>query len=542
VSVRRDEAYFLDAFPITFRMMFKEEWRQNVDFAKSRRILLFPALLAVVAMAVTIGLRFLTGDGVVGANADEIARETFTFDELRQGIHLMVFLFSMGMGSFAFLGQSIVSQRGGGKNFLLASPAMQPIDLQTTYLAYYIKEVAFYIVLILTPVTIGMGLGILSQSFLGISTPLLWSSLLPFLLCVSLTMAQGIALSFFGSTLMSRGQPFTFGIPIIAAILGVGVYIDVMPIDRVIIGLYAHATAIFWWTPLGFLICSLIAWIAAGLLPEDFEVRISGRDDLFLPMYERLGKLGLKSDSRMRILIAKEIVDVLRSGTLFKMLGSFAVPLLFLLLMAWGAEFAAFPIPFNLLSYAPFIGFFGFNFYSWLNAIDAPDHLNTMPVSVPELLRAKIWTYFLLTSWIGVLFILLMAWMLDQWDVMLSSMVVMLANSIYIVSLSAWLMGLRPNKAIFDSGIMARFWMATAFPLVGLFLLSWTQGDTTLLENWGMQVSSSGLDAEAQALVLEDRQSTDMTYIMGICAILLSFSFLFLRLIDRKWKSAPFEN
>ncbi|HIH84781.1 MAG TPA: hypothetical protein HA345_05170 [Candidatus Thalassarchaeaceae archaeon] len=542
MSARRDEAHFLDAFPITFRMMFKEEWRQNVDFAKSRRILLFPALLAVVAMAVTIGLRFLTGDGVVGANAEELARETFTFDELRQGIHLMVFLFSMGMGSFAFLGQSIVSQRGGGKNFLLASPAMLPIDLQTTYLAYYLKEVAFYIVLILTPVTIGMGLGILSQSFLGISTPLLWSSLLPFLLCVSLTMAQGIALSFFGSTLISRGQPFTFGIPILAALLGATVYMDIIPIDRVVLGLYAHATAIFWWTPLGFLICIVVAWIAAGLLPEDFEVRISARDDLFLPMFERLGKLGLKEDSRMRILIAKEIVDVLRSGTLFKMLGSFAVPLLFLLLMAWGAEFAAFPIPFNLLSYAPFIGFFGFNFYSWLNAIDAPDHLNTMPVSVPELLRAKIWTYFLLTSWIGVLFILLMAWMLNQWDVMLASMVVMLANSIYIVSLSAWLMGLRPNKAIFDSGIMARFWMATAFPLIGLFLLSWTQGDTTLLENWGMQVSSSGLDAEAQALKLEDRQSTDMTYIMGICAILLSFSFLFLRLIDRKWRSAPFEN
>ena len=57
-----------------------------------------------------------------------------------------------------------------------------------------------------------------------------------------------------------------------------------------------------------------------------------------------------------------------------------------------------------------------------------------------------------------------------------------------------------------------------------------------------MQVSSSGLDAEAQAIDLENRQSTDMTYIMGICAILLSFSFLFLRLIDRKWRSAPFEN
>ena len=150
--------------------MFKEEWRQNVDFAKSRRILMFPALLSVVSMALTIGLRFLTGDGVVGGNAEEISRETFTFDELRTGIHLMVFLFSMGMGTFAFLGRSIISQRSGGKIFF-ASPAMQPIDLQTTYLAYYLKEVSFYIVLILTPVTIGMALGIASQSIFEITTP-----------------------------------------------------------------------------------------------------------------------------------------------------------------------------------------------------------------------------------------------------------------------------------------------------------------------------------------------------------------------------------
>ncbi|MBT6645855.1 MAG: hypothetical protein HOB52_08615, partial [Euryarchaeota archaeon] len=45
-------------------MMFNEEWRQNVDFARKRHILLFPALLVVVAMVVTIGLRFLVGEGV----------------------------------------------------------------------------------------------------------------------------------------------------------------------------------------------------------------------------------------------------------------------------------------------------------------------------------------------------------------------------------------------------------------------------------------------------------------------------------------------
>jgi len=545
MSVKSNEPNFSSSFPITFKMMFKEEWRQNVDFAKSRRILMFPALLAVVSMALTIGLRFLTGDGVIGANAEEISRETFTFDELRTGIHLMVFLFSMGMGTFAFLGRSIISQRSGGKNFLLASPAMQPIDLQTTYLAYYLKEVSFYIVLILTPVTIGMALGIASQSIFQITTPLLWKSLLPFLICISLTLAQGIAISFFGSTLMSRGGQWNVLVPIVGAVLGALIYLRFIPMENAIIGLWAHSDGsinALMLTPLAFFSCTILAWISAGLLPEDFEVRITGRDDLFVPVYEKLGKIGLKSESRMRILIAKEIVDVLRSGTLLKMLGSFAVPLLFLLLLAWGADFASFPIPFNLLSYAPFIGFFGFNFYSWLNAIDAPDHLNTMPVSVPELLKAKIWTYFLLTSWIGVIFILLMAWMLDQWDDAISAMVVMLANSIYIVSLSAWLMGLRPNKAIFDSGIMARFWIATSLPLIGLFVLSFTKGDTTLLENWSTQVSTGGFNAEAQAIELEQMQSTSLTGILGICAILVSLSFLYLRLLKPKWGSSPFEN
>ena len=545
MSVKKNEPNFSSSFPITFKMMFKEEWRQNVDFAKSRRILMFPALLAVVSMALTIGLRFLTGDGVVGANAEEISRETFTFDELRLGIHLMVFLFSMGMGTFAFLGRSIISQRSGGKNFLLASPAMQPIDLQTTYLAYYLKEVSFYIVLILTPVTIGMALGIASQSIFEITTPLLWKSLMPFLICISLTLAQGIAISFFGSTLMSRGGQWNILVPILGAVLGALIYFRFIPVENVIIGLWIHSVGsinALMLTPIAFILCTILAWFSAGLLPEDFEVRITGRDDLFVPVYEKLGKIGLKSHSRMRILIAKEIVDVLRSGTLLKMLGSFAVPLLFLLLLAWGADFASFPIPFNLLSYAPFIGFFGFNFYSWLNAIDAPDHLNTMPVSVPELLKAKIWTYFLLTSWIGVIFILLMAWMLDQWEDAISAMVVMLANSIYIVSLSAWLMGLRPNKAIFDSGIMARFWIATSLPLIGLFVLSFTKGDTTLLENWSLQVSTGGLNAEAQAIELEEMQSTSLNGILGICAILVSLSFLYLRLLRRKWGSSPFEN
>ena len=43
------------AFSSTFKVMFIEEFRENLDFAKKRRILLFPLLVALVTMVATIG-------------------------------------------------------------------------------------------------------------------------------------------------------------------------------------------------------------------------------------------------------------------------------------------------------------------------------------------------------------------------------------------------------------------------------------------------------------------------------------------------------
>ena len=189
------------------------------------------------------------------------------------------------------------------------------------------------------------------------------------------------------------------------------------------------------------------------------------RDELFLPVHKRLGfldwgpigwlTLGIiksgKKNTKLRLLVTKEIVELVRSGTVKKMIVSYSIPLAVLLLMAWAVDFAEAPIPVNLLSYAPFLGFFGFNYYSWLTAIDSPAHYDGLPVSVPEVIRAKVTVYFLSTTWISVIFLVLMAWNLDAWWTLPGAFIVMIANSIYIVSLTAFLMGLRPNKAIFDA-------------------------------------------------------------------------------------------
>jgi hypothetical protein len=519
-------------------MMFREEWRQNLDFARRRHVLLFPAMLALVAMIITIGLGPLTGEAFQFDTSDP-DRRTFSWDELKIGLHLPLFLFSLGMGSFAFLGRVMVSQRAGGHNYLLAAPALQPLELATNFFAYYVKEVLFYILMILLPTVLGMGMGTFIGPAVGIYTPLQYTSLPFIIIAMSITLAQGLALSFLGSALWSRGGIWAWLVPATAVGGAVSFALGWIPLNVGIMGLYLQTEHDLWFIPLALLLITLLALGGAHLVPEDFETKVSARRELYRPVYDRLGFLGA---GRLRTLVAKELVDLFRSGTIVKMLVSYAVPLMVLLLLAWLADFAAFPIPFNLLSYAPFLGFFGFNFYSWLNVIDPPDNYNGLPVTVPHLLRAKITVYFLITTWISVLFLILMAWMLDQWGALWAAMLVMLANSIYIVSLTAFLMGLRPNKAIFDVSIMIWFWLGTVIPLLGLFLLSFTLGDLSIYEHLSEQaLAGSALNATEGGYDPEQVQE-GMQSILMLSGLLIIGGVALLALLERRWGTSAFNN
>jgi len=526
------------AFSATFRVMFIEEFRENLDFAKKRRILLFPLLVALVTMVATIGLQFLVGEGA-SQGADSISdAQTFSWDEMRIALHLPLLLFSLGMGSFAFLGRERVLARTGTKNYLLASPALQPLTNPTAHFAYYMKDLTYYVLLILTPVISGMVVGITLEFFTNVRTPLEYDSLPRTWIAMIVTLAQGLAFSFIASSLWLLGGWFGRITPIIVVglgtILGLGLVereyllwgLATQQPDGLILAIPALAASIF------------IAWSASQLVRDDFEIKVTSKKEIFLPAYDRLKFLG---KGPLRLLVAKEAVDLIRSGSLKKMTVSYSVPLIVLLMMAWLVDFAEAPIPINLLSYAPFLGFFGFNFYSWLTALDSPEHMNGLPLSVPQLIRAKVTVYFLATTWISVIFLCLMAWRLDEWAVLPVGLVVMIANSIYIVCLTAFLMGLSPNKAIFDAKIMTWFWIGTVLPLLSLFLLSFTQGDVSFYENWADQVQQNGL--QAQAVDFDDEtMAAGFKGILWVSVGLVAASILLMKLLDRKWGRAEFNN
>ena len=524
------------AFSATFRVMFVEEARKSVEFAKKRQMVLFPLLLTLVTAISTIGLQFLVGDST--AQTSDIDSKTFTWQELRFALHLPLFMFSLGMGTFAFMGRDAIVRRTATKNYLLAAPALQPLPNSMAHFVYFVKDMLFYVLLILTPIISGMALGILLDGVSGIRTPLLWSSLPWTWLAMATTLGQGLALSFLASSLWLRGRPFTLGGPVVIVAVGIAVGVGVLPADLLLWGLAAQASQSGVAILLGLALSVGIGFLAAQLILDDFDVSVVEQGDLLEPMYNRLGFLGR---GEIRLIVAKEFVDLFRSGAIKKMTVSYAIPLLVLLGMAWLVDFAEAPIPINLLSYAPFLGFFGFNFYSWLTILDSPEFMNGLPLKVPDLIRAKVVVYFLATSWISLIFIVLMAWRLDEWASLPTSIIVMFANSVYIVALTAFLMGLRPNKAIFDASIMVWFWIGTVLPLLGLFLLSFTQGDVSLYGNWWERASQDGLAATAQ---MYDETMVQQGYI-GMIAISVGLMFasaVLWKLMDRRWGRAEFSN
>ncbi|MDP6363140.1 MAG: hypothetical protein QF633_07920, partial [Candidatus Poseidoniaceae archaeon] len=163
------------SFSATFLVMFKEEGRKSIEFAKKRQIVLFPLLLTLITALTTVGLQFLVGDS--SAQVADIEQKTFTWGELRFALHLPLLMFSLGMGTFAFIGHDAIVHRAGTKNYLLAAPALQPLPNSVAHFAYFIKDLCFYVMLILSPVIAGMALGILLETVNGVNTPLEWSSL-----------------------------------------------------------------------------------------------------------------------------------------------------------------------------------------------------------------------------------------------------------------------------------------------------------------------------------------------------------------------------
>ncbi|MFQ6106057.1 MAG: hypothetical protein ACE5QF_00495 [Thermoplasmata archaeon] len=481
-------------------LFLREEFRMHTYYTNKKMFLSFPVIVCLF----TFG---------IGLTSDRILADT-PIEQMILLLHTSVFLYGLSVGAFGFMGREYIERRHGRRKYLVASPLTLPISFRRTFFGMYIRDVIFYILLLLLPATLGL---LLSIPF----THFRWTSIVLLFLAALVSFMVGISLSFFVSTVYIRSKTAFVGI--IGVILGffvAQVSLNAFPLTFLLPGLamqhslppfsYAMTNELIFSTLGGIALILLFIAGAYALIPMRFQpLKPKSRERDLPQAFEKLSFA-----RRYRGLLAKELVDLKRSGTVTKMLFSFVTPLLFLSFTAWFVKTGlAVPVGFNTVFYGAMVGFFGVILYSWLNNVDIMDYFETLPVSPTDVIKTKIITFLILTSWISLIFLLAISFLNNDLSLLWLAVPVMFVVSIYMVVMTAYLTGLRTNTFLFDANILVKFTAMSMLPDVCLVILSFTIDKNLFLASLAILV---------------------------VCSVLIMTTLILFLGIDERWARAEF--
>ena len=446
-------------------LMLREEFRSHATYSGKERFLTFPVFVFFLST-------------IVGLTLDRIT-ETVTLDELATFSHLSAFIYGLSVGAFGLMGRQYLERRYGRSNYLVTLPFLLPFSFRTAFLGIFLRDAVFYVILLLVPATMGL---VFVSPIMGFSLV----SISLFFIAILATFMLGLSLSFLASVLYIRSIPLflgltaavasvfvlhlVFGAPQLGTILPpLDFQMAVMPLgdDAAAAAISLSASAL-----------AVIVMTIAAYASVSVQIESSSQNyPILLPTYyDRVPVVrGLNLT-----LISKELVDLRRSGTVTKMFFSLVLPLLFLAFAAWFINKGlAIPVGFNTVFYAAMVGFVGILMYNWLNNIDLSEYYSLMPVTVPQLIRARVTVFLMLTLGISAFFVIAISVINEDLELLWLALIVMFITSLYMVALTAYLTGLKTNTFLFDTSVLAKFSVMSFLPDVCLTILSFS-----LLSDW----------------------------------------------------------
>lgn len=428
--------------------MMREESRLQSNFTSKLAFYEFPIVLVVFSFAAGVFYEELTA-------ASPLTQLLVTY-------HFSILLYGLSTGAFAFLGKELVDRRFGNVNFLIASPTTLPLRFKTTTAAFYLKDACYYLAFTLSPVALGLALAQPFSSYTYWSVFLLWVGTV-------LTFSYGLALAYaFSAVYLRSRRLFNLSAVVFMVLLLIAGATSFLPLGLLVPSIQFQLTKDVLALIATILIVVLLSWGATVLVEETFESTETNFAETFEGLNIRFARFG-----RYAPLIAKEWIDLKRSHALSKMCFSFAVPLVFLSLSIWFLNNTlGVALKFDTVFYAGNVGFFGVMIYSWLNHIDITEYYDTLPITVPRLIKAKLIVFFLVTSGITAFFVVVMAFLNNEPWKLYIALPVAFSTSAYTVVATAYLTGLRTNTYLLNGPVIARFGLLTVPPLLAIAFLS----------------------------------------------------------------------
>jgi hypothetical protein len=469
--------------------MLQEEFRFRTSYSNRYNFLGFPILIMIFTF-------------ILALLSPQLLKE-LPLERILLMLHSTVCIYGFSMGAFAFLGREYIDQTFGHIKFLVSTPEVLPISFRRTFLAFYMHEIIFYIFIAILPITFGL---MLSIPFTGFGVV----SILLLTLATTLSFLIGISFSFFMATIFLRDEKIFIGIFVVVCIAIIGAFVfNWFEYSLIFPSLKFQYIKLPIYLMLAILYIVLFSTAATYLIGKRFRLRTPYFSS---ELQLRESRYSIFQD--YSIFIAKEFLDIKRSRTMVKILFTFISSLVFIIFVSWLIELSlGITESFNIIFFGFLIGFFGVLVYSWLNITDRIEFYQTLPVTVPQLIKIKIMVFLIICCWISPGIIIVLAIWNNEISLVGWALLVMFITSFYIVTSIAYLTGLRTNTYLFNTSILVKFGVLSFLPFICITILSFTLN--TMIE-------------------------ISMLAIILICVNLLGAAFLLYRGIDKKWHKAEF--
>lgn len=433
-----------------FVSMVKEEFRLQESFVGAVGSIFFPVIIFLFSLILSI--------------SSTVIIESMGLYKAVLFLNMAAVFYGIFVGFLGKIGEEVMTRRYGQINLLLQTPKLFPVSFRKIMAHFFIKDAVFYLFYSIIP----FGLGLL------VSRPIsnfAFSFVALVTLALSVSFMFGMSLSFLFSAISMRSFRLFF-----VFVLGILGFISL----RFMLNNF-HFEKIF--LPVGywdngsifsFIIPAILALIFSVLsillMKEKFEEKSNKYHEEIISLETRFSFTG-----EMKTLMAKELLELKRSGGIGPVIMGFIGPLLGIYFIVSLFEISlGMKIDYNVIFYGSMIGFFGVMTYSWLNNFENNEFLNYQPVAVDMVIKAKLILYFLLTGFLSLAYVIGISVIRNEIDLLPLSILVALVTNIYVVGVTARLTGLKTNTMLFDAKVLTKFFVLVTPPLILIVIISFS--------------------------------------------------------------------
>jgi len=410
-----------------------EEYRRHASIAKKYSLIIFPLY---IVFFVAVGASFL--------------HEIFAIFPYKQFIIIntvSTFIYGFGVSSFEFLG------RGKEGASITTIISYLPTSQKKNYFYLFLRDVIYYTLLFLIPTMAGL---IISMPFSQLSI----YQILVFSLTIFLSMFLGYSLGYLSFSLWYR-QRISYYILLSSLLLYlVLVMLSIAPFPpasfQINKDLDDFLTSI--------ILIALFSITSYILTPDELK-DVSRKKSMALKKYERIFK---------DIKLAKEMEDVIRGGIIVKSLFTYFLPMLLLLIFVKIINLSMGKDVYNPMSMAVMLSIFSAVIYSWLTIIEDFGYYENLPLKASDIVKTHIFAYLIIISIISIPIII--GFNINSLNLLAPSLGLFYLNSVYLLSITAYIAGPKITSLLFNPGIVLKFSAYSIIPgmilVIGTFEMS----------------------------------------------------------------------